>query len=90
MPHQRRSKSKHKFHGPLRAEDVLYAKWRRVAKRANLSGSSTRFDSRYAALADKLQYQLQDMSPYGNALVWGGSGMDEARANAMELTRKKK
>jgi hypothetical protein len=75
MPHQRRSKSKHKFHGPLRAEDVLYVKWRRAAK-SSKPGLRSRTDS--------LQYKLQDMSPYGHALVWGDRYMDEARSTAVE------
>jgi hypothetical protein len=77
MPHQRRSKSKRKFHGPLRPEDVLYVKYQRTAKRAvknvKLRNHLT-----------KLQYELQDMSPYGHALVWGDRYMDEARANAVD------
>ncbi|MHB8108004.1 MAG: hypothetical protein ACYDH4_11350 [Candidatus Cryosericum sp.] len=41
-----------------------------------------------AARADRLQYQLEDMSPYGRSLVWGYPGREMEKQWARRRARK--
>lgn len=59
-------------------EDVIYEEWRRCAKLATgARGISAR--RAYVAIADSLQYLLQDYSSYGHDLVWGHEGRKRRR-----------
>ena len=52
-------------------ELVLFDRWMRARKNATRPGAKGR--AAYA-IVDKLQYELQDMSPFGYSLVWGEEG----------------
>ena len=57
------------------AEKRAWVKWMSARdKRDRLRSKGDPRYRRYYELADKLQHQLQDMSPYGHSLVWGYEG----------------
>ena len=62
-----------------REEDFIYEEWRKYAKLGAMTRSVSAARA-YVAIADSLQYLLQDYSSYGHDLVWGTGGRRERRS----------
>lgn len=55
----------------MKPEDVLYKEWMRARRLRDKHRGAQ--GQAYYAMADHLQYLLEDFSPYGRSLVWSGA-----------------